>query len=185
MLFPQVKQPPLRPGPPLHSVKLEPFLEAHGLVPNQARAERYLEALLPSQIHEGDEMLASERPRLSLHLRHDLHEYRLFLFPPYGCAEAELLVSFFGHTAGRTRALGLMVAPFHRGQGIATDMLLAAYATGVKSIETPYPVSIGGRASLAAAHREAVCRALKQGIEVSQAVLASYPEFDQQAAPEL
>ena len=69
------------------------------------------------------------------------------------------------------------VRPEYRGRGLAAQVQLRAFDTGLKTVDDGVFFSAGGLAARRAAHRLAVERAVKQGVEVSEEVLADYPHL--------
>ena len=74
----------------------------------------------------------------------------------------------------------IFVLPDHRGQALGAEVLIRAFETGVMHPDTMNqnnPLTTAGRANRSAAHRIAVERAVKAGIEVSPDVLADYADW--------
>lgn len=69
------------------------------------------------------------------------------------------------------------VLPEYRGLGLGTDLTLAAFECGMKTVDTTVFYSEGGLASRRAAHRVAVAEALAAGCQVPAEVVADYPEM--------
>lgn len=71
----------------------------------------------------------------------------------------------------------ILVLPEHRGLGLGTEILIRAFEAGVMHPETMNDdnlLTTAGRANRRAAHRIAVERAMRAGIEIEPDVLADY-----------
>ena len=69
------------------------------------------------------------------------------------------------------------VMPEYRGRNLGREIQLCAFQTGLKTINDPSFFSPDGLAARKAAHRFAVERAVEEGFEVSDEVLADYPHL--------
>lgn len=181
MFFPPPElQPPLVPGPPLHAIPLarlvdRPIWGADG-------RKNLADTLLPSKLEGLQADVSRERQCVPSNL--DGSGYSLILFPPEGFEPAMLAAS---DEAGRYVACigvlcGLAVQPAHRGHGIARELMIAAFALGVRRADDEFALSPGGRAALASAHRHAVHRAIEAGLDVTDEILADYPDLGDRGA---
>lgn len=74
----------------------------------------------------------------------------------------------------------VLVLPEHRGQGLGAEMIIRAFETGVmhpNTMNVGNSLTTAGRANRKAAHRIAVERAVRAGIDVDKEVLADYAEM--------
>jgi GNAT superfamily N-acetyltransferase len=82
-----------------------------------------------------------------------------------------------GNVVGGIKDKRVLVLPAHRGQGLGAEMIIRAFETGVMHPDTmnvDNALTTAGRANRKAAHRIAVERAVRAGIDVDPEVLADY-----------
>lgn len=92
---------------------------------------------------------------------------------------AELLVVYdsAGSIVGGLSRKSILVLPDYRGQGLGPEIVIRAFETGVMHPDTMNKdnlLTAAGRANRVAAHRIAIERAVKAGIDVAAEVLADY-----------
>lgn len=109
----------------------------------------------------------------------DVEGYAIATFPT-----AELLVAYdpFGTIIGGMMEKRIFVLPDHRGFGIGAEMLIRAFEIGVmhpRTMNIDNALTTAGRANRRAAHRIAVEKAVRAGIDVDPEILADYADFVQ------
>ncbi|MCS4089219.1 GNAT family N-acetyltransferase [Rhizobium sp. BK176] len=85
-----------------------------------------------------------------------------------------------GKVIGGIKDKRVLVLPEHRGQGIGAEMIIQAFETGVmhpSTMNVGNSLTTAGRANRKAAHRIAVERAVRAGVDMNPEVLASYADF--------
>lgn len=95
-------------------------------------------------------------------------------------AETLAVYDTAGSVVGGLTLKSILVLPDHRGQGLGAEILIRAFETGVMHPNTMNhgnALTTAGRANRKAAHRIAVERAVRAGIEVDPGVLADYAEL--------
>jgi GNAT superfamily N-acetyltransferase len=96
--------------------------------------------------------------------------------------DTRLLVAYAaeGEVAGGVSLKQLLVLPHHRGRGLGAEIVIRAFESGVIHPETmnvANPLTAAGYANRIAAHRIAVERAVKSGVEVDPSILADYSDL--------
>ena len=85
-----------------------------------------------------------------------------------------------GSIVGGFPLKSILVLPEHRGRGLGAEILIKAFETGVMHPDTMNRdnlLTTAGRANRIAAHRIAVERAVRAGVEVAPDVLADYADL--------
>lgn len=88
-----------------------------------------------------------------------------------------------GFVVGGIFHKSILVLPKHRGLGLGAEILIQAFETGVMHPETMNKdnlLTAAGRANRRAAHRIAVERAVRAGVEVEPEVLADYHHLSEE-----
>lgn len=84
-----------------------------------------------------------------------------------------------GAVVGGISLKSILVLPDHRGKGLGAEIVIRAFETGVLHPDTMNKSNLlttAGRANRAAAHRIAVERAVRAGLDVPDEVLADYSD---------
>ena len=137
-----------------------------------------------------------KNPIVSLRQREEELRYRMVpvfcVIDGYSMAtdrHAQLLVVYdqAGSVVGGISNKSILVLPDHRGQGLGAEIVIRAFETGVLHPDTMNKnnlLTTAGRANRLAAHRIAVERAVRAGLDVPEEVLADYSNvLPQWAAP--
>jgi GNAT superfamily N-acetyltransferase len=94
---------------------------------------------------------------------------------------AELLVVYdsAGSIVGGVSRKSILVLPDYRGQGLGAEIVIRAFETGImhpESMNKDNLLTAAGRANRIVAHRIAVERAVKAGIDVDPEVMSDYAD---------
>ncbi|MBY3151433.1 GNAT family N-acetyltransferase [Rhizobium laguerreae] len=95
-------------------------------------------------------------------------------------AETLAVYDTAGSVIGGITHRRILVLPDHRGQGLGAEILIHAFETGVmhpSTMNRANALTVAGRANRKSAHRIAVERAVRAGVEVDPEVLADYAEW--------